>query len=114
VSKERARRREAREREAAVRAAARAADQERRERRAAHTARWRRLTGRLSPPRRAGHQSGPLAQKRRIQTWLLVSVLVFVNVLVWAVRPDWAARLGALVVSILAAPVLATLLFRRR
>jgi len=37
-----------------------------------------------------------------------------VNILVWVVRPDWAARLGVLILSIFAAPVLATLLFRRR
>ena len=31
--------------------------------------------------------------------------LIVVNVLVWLVRPDWAARLGALVVSAVVFPV---------
>jgi len=49
-----------------------------------------------------------------MQRGMLVALLLAVNVLVWVVRPDWEARLAALVVSILAAPVLATLLLPRR
>ena len=45
---------------------------------------------------------------------MLVVVLVCLNILVWVVRPDWAARLGALVVTVLAFPVLRLLLFSRR
>ena len=111
MSKERARRRAEREREAAVVAAARAAEAERRERR---DARVRALTGRLprSGPGR-GRPGGVLAQRRRRQDRALLAALIAVNVLVWVVTGDWALRLAALVVSLLAAPVLHTMLFRR-
>ena len=108
MSKERKVRRAEREREAAVLAAARAAEAERRERRAARTAL---VTSRL-PQRRPG-PSSILARRRRQQTGVVVAILVFLNVLVWIFVPGWAARFGALFVSLLAAPVLYTLLFRR-
>src|SRR3954451_10736719 len=120
MSKERARRRAEREREAAIRAAARAAQHERRERRgggrrAARARVARRVTldrmPRLAP---AGRPTGTLAHRRRVQTSVLIAVLVAINVVVWVVRPDWASRFAALVVSILAAPVLVTLLLPRR
>ena len=109
MSKERARRRAQREKEAAVRAAARAAEQERRERRAA---RKKALTRHL-PKWGTGRQTGILARRRRSQTAFLISLLVVLNVLLWFVRDEWSIRLGAVVVSILAAPVLHTLMFRR-
>jgi hypothetical protein len=109
VSKERARRRAEREREAAIRSAARAAQQERRERRAARARVVRRP--RLTP---RGRQTGTLARRRRVQTSLLLALLVALNILVWVVRPDWPARLAALVVTVLAAPVLSVLLLPRR
>jgi hypothetical protein len=108
VSKERAQRRAEREREAAVLAAARAAEAERKERR---DARLRAVTSKL-PKRRRG-PAGILAERRRKQNGALVAVLVAINVLVWIFSDDWALRLAALVVSVLAAPVLHTLLFRR-
>ena len=117
MSKERAQRRAAREHEAALRTAARAAEQERRER---QQARKRSLkaavssrTGRIrtSP---VGRDTGVLARRRRTRTTMLVAVLVCLNILVWVVRPDWEARLAALVVTILAFPVLQLLLFSRR
>ncbi|WP_395658838.1 hypothetical protein [Nocardioides sp.] len=108
MSKERARRRAEREREAAVLAAARAAEAERKERR---EARVQAVTSRL-PQRRRG-PSGILAERRRKQNGALVAVLLAINVLVWILSDDWALRLAALVVSLLAAPVLHTLLFRR-
>jgi hypothetical protein len=110
VSKERAQRRAVREQEAAVRAAARAAEQERRERRAA---RKKSITRRL-PKWGTGRQTGTLARRRRNQTRFLVVLLVALNVLLWSEREEWGIRVGALIVSILAAPVLHTLLFRRR
>ncbi|MGZ4473576.1 MAG: hypothetical protein ACXVXM_16560 [Nocardioidaceae bacterium] len=110
MSKERARRREAREREAAIRAAARAAEAERRER---QEARKRALRKRL-PRARGGRPTGTLARRRRVQTSLVLATLVAVNVLAWFLRPDWAARLGVLVVSLLAAPVLVAVLVPRR
>ena len=110
MSKERARRREEREREAAVKAAARAAERERAERRAA---RKRALTTRL-PRLGSGRPTGLLARRRRQQATFLLCLLVALNALLWFARDDWAIRLAGVVVSILAAPVLHTLLFRRR
>ena len=115
MSKERARRRAERERESAIKAAARAAEAERRERRAARARAVRRhTTDRLPRLRPVGRDTGTLARRRRIQRGLLVALLVALNVLVWVVRPDWGARLGVLVVSVLAFPVLATLLIPTR
>ena len=115
MSKERARRRAVREHEAALRSAARAAEQERLERRRARaTAVRRATTDRLPRVTRTRRPTGTLARRRRIRTSLLLALLVALNVLVWVLRPDWAARLAALVVSVLAAPVLVTLLAPRR
>ncbi|RYP83316.1 hypothetical protein EKO23_19290 [Nocardioides guangzhouensis] len=109
MSKERARRRAERERVAALKAAARAAEQERAERRAA---RRRAVTSRL-PAFGRGRQTGILARRRRTQTTFLVCLLLALNVLVWVVWDDWAMRLAGFVVSVLAAPVIHTLAFRR-
>jgi Flp pilus assembly protein TadB len=108
MSRERAVRRAAREREQAIRAAARAREEERRQRVAA---RRRSLTGRLPGPRR--RTPGVLEARRRRQVWVTVAVLLAVNVVVWVVSPDWALRTVIAMVSLLAAPVLYTLLFRR-
>jgi hypothetical protein len=109
MSKERAQRREAREREAAIIAAARASTAERRERRAA---RARAVRSRL--PVRHSRATGVLAARRRKQTGSLVAMLVVLDVLLWVVFPSWPARAMVLIVSLLAAPVLHTMLFRRR
>lgn len=109
MSKERARRRARREQEAALRTAARAAERERQERRAA---RKKAITRRL-PKWGTGRQTGILARRRRSQTTFVVSLLVVLNVLLWFVRDEWGIRFGAVIVSILAAPVLYTLMFRR-
>lgn len=114
MSKERARRRAQREHEAALRTAARAAEQERRERLAARKRALKAATTdrvRLTP---VGRPTGVLARRRRKQTTVLLVVLVCLNLLVWVVRPDWQARLGALVVTVLAFPVLRLLLLPRR
>lgn len=109
MSKERARRRAEREREAAVVAAARAAEAERRERR---EARVRVVTDRL--PRRRTRAGGVLAERRRKQVWATFAILLLLNVLVFAFSTTWSARALALAVSLLGAPVLYTMLFRRR
>jgi hypothetical protein len=106
VSKERAQRRADREQEAAVKAAARARQAERRARAAA---RKRTLTGWLPRPH---VMPGTLAARRRREVAATIAVLVALNLLVWIVRPDWQARLAALVVSLLVFPVL--LLFVRK
>jgi hypothetical protein len=107
VSKERAQRRAERERAAAVKAAARAREAERRARAAA---RKRALTGWLP---RSRLMPGELAARRRREVAATIAILVAVNVLVWIVRPDWEARLGAAVVSVLVAPVLHVMVVRR-
>ena len=108
MSRERARRRAEREREQAIRAAARAREDERRQRAAA---RRRSLTGWL--PRRPPHARRAGGPARR-QVWVTVAVLLAVNVVVWVVVPAWSVRTVIAMVSLLAAPVLHTLLFRRR
>jgi hypothetical protein len=108
MSRERAQRREAREREAAIVAAARASQAEKRERRAARS---RAVRSRL--PVRHSRQTGVLAARRRKQTGATIAMLLVLNVLIWVVFPEWSARAMAAVVSLLAAPVLHTMLFRR-
>ena len=41
------------------------------------------------------------------------AVLFLLNLLVWLVRPDWAARLGAFVVSVVVFPVVRLAMQRR-
>ena len=108
MSKERARRREARQKEAAIIAAARAAEAEKRERR---DARSRAVRSRL--PRGRKRQTGILAQRRRRQAGTTVALVLGLNVLVWVVFPDWPTRAMVLLVSLLAVPVLHTMMFRR-
>jgi hypothetical protein len=108
VSRERALRRAEREREQAIRTAARAREDERRRR---ATARRSALVGWLPAPRR---QPGLLAQRRRREVTITVCLLLALNVLVWVVSREWEARVVFAMVSLLAAPVLHTLLFRRR
>jgi hypothetical protein len=108
VSKERAQRRAEREREAAVRAAARAAEAERAERRAARKKAMTRWI-----PARHSRQTGVLAERRRRQIGATVALVLALNVLVWVFFDDWAARAMIAVVSLVAAPVLHTMLFRR-
>jgi hypothetical protein len=114
MSKERARRRVVREREAAIRVAARASRAERAERRQARRRALGRVADRLSPGQPVGRPTGALARRRRLQLSMLGAVLVAANMLVWVVRPDWPARVAALIVTILAAPVLVTLVLPRR
>jgi Flp pilus assembly protein TadB len=112
MSKERAQRRAEREREAAVMAAARAAEAERQERRDALK---RAVTSKLprQTTQRRSRQSGILAERRRRQTGATIAMLLALNILVWIFIQDWGVSLAALVVSLLAAPVLYTMLFRR-
>jgi len=108
MSKERQKRRAEREREQAVRAAARAAEAERRERR---DARRRAITSKL--PRFAKRQTGTLAEKRRNQLSMTICLLIALNVLVWLAFHDWGTRALVLTVSLLVAPVVHTMLWRR-
>ena len=99
MSKERAQRRAERERAAAAQAEAR---RKAAERRARARARRRALTGWIPRPH---FMPGTLAARRRRELMAAAGALLLLNVLVWIVRPDWAARVGALVVSIVVFPV---------
>jgi hypothetical protein len=99
MSKERARRRAEREREAQIQAEARRRLEERRAR---ARARKQALTGWIPRPHLT---PGVIAHRRRNELWAAFGLLFVLNVLVWLVRPDWGARLGALVVSLVVFPV---------
>jgi hypothetical protein len=107
VSKERAQRRAEREREAAARQAAREREAVRRARR---QARKRTLTGWIPRPHLT---PGVLAARRRTELMATFGLLILLNLLVWLIRPDWAARLGALVVSAVVFPVVLLAVSRR-
>lgn len=107
MSKERARRREAREAEAAVKAAARERANAKAARSRARKAAWSARLGPLAPGGRPGQQTGILAARRRLRLNLIVTFLVLVQGAVWIIREDWQASLAALVVSLLAFPVIA-------
>jgi Flp pilus assembly protein TadB len=108
VSKERARRREERERLAAVAAAERRAAAERQARR---DARKQSLTRFL--PKSHSRQTGSLAEKKRREMIATVGVLVVLNILMFAVARDWALTALLVVVSVLGAPILYLMLFKR-
>jgi hypothetical protein len=114
VSRERARRRAEREAAAALLAA-----------RQARRDRWRQLTGldRLRRPRsmnrnrnRTGRRpaSSALGRQRARQNALLLAVLVPANAVYWLLQPSWPWRIGALVATVIAWPLLVVLLFDRR
>lgn len=91
-------------------AEAAAARQREAERRARAQARKKALTGWI-PRRRL--TPGVLAARRRAELGATFGLLFVVNVLVWVLRPDWAARLGALVVSLVVFPVVRLMVARR-
>jgi Flp pilus assembly protein TadB len=108
VSKERARRRAEREAAAQLEAA-----------RAARRARWNVLTrlGRIrrsSAPARPARASTALGRHRARQNAVLLAALVAGNAVYWLLQPAWSWRLGALVASALAWPLLVVVLFDRR
>jgi hypothetical protein len=107
MSKERAQRRAERERAATAAAAARRREAERRTRAAA---RRRSLTGWVPRPHL---QPGIIAQRRPSELGATIGLLLLLNLLVWLVRDDWAARAGALVVSLVVFPVVRLMVTRR-
>ncbi|MXG91095.1 hypothetical protein [Nocardioides flavescens] len=111
MSKERARRRAERE-------VAQAAEAERRtaaaEREARRDVRRERLTGWLPSSTPApGRQRGALAEKRRRQVLATLALLVVVNLLLFAVARDPALSGLLLVASVLGAPIVHMMMFRR-
>ncbi|WGL53880.1 hypothetical protein P5P86_08625 [Nocardioides sp. BP30] len=110
----RARARAERERLAAEAAAERVVREASIARRRQRLARIGVSASRLGPRRRRrGRQTGILAARRRTQTRLLIALLVVANVVVWLIEPSWAGRALALIASVLVAPVLYTVLFRK-
>lgn len=108
MSKERQKRRAERQAEVAAAAAARAVAQERQERR---DARRQALTGWI--PRPPARQAGLLAEKRRRQAGGTFAVLVAFNLLVFAFTQDFYITGFTLVASLLGAPIIHMMLFRR-
>jgi hypothetical protein len=108
VSKERQKRRAEREAAVAAAAARRTAAAEKQARRDA----WKqRLTGWL--PNTAGRQTGLLAEKRRRQAGGTFAVLVAFNLLVFAFTQDFYITGFTLVASLLGAPIVHMMLFRK-
>ena len=108
MSKERQKRRAEREAAAAAVAERRAAESARQSRR---DARRNKLTAWL--PRRTGRQTGLLAEKRRRQAGGTFAVLVAVNLLVFAFTEDWYVTGLTVVASLLGAPIVHMMLFRK-
>ncbi|GAA0413296.1 hypothetical protein Acor_11130 [Acrocarpospora corrugata] len=115
MSKERARRRAARDAEREKLAAERA-------RREARAARRRELRGRLTAvlakplpkPVRVARQGGYLARRRRTQNAVMAVLWFLIQALAWVLLDTWMARLAVFGVSILLIPVLVTVFFDRR
>jgi Flp pilus assembly protein TadB len=111
MSRERARRREERERQAArVRAV-----RERREARAARRRSTRQAVRSRMPRRVRYHgQQGLLARRRRAQNAVILLLYLAVQAIVWLVWSDPWARAAAALVGLFAVPVLVTLTLDRR
>ena len=108
MSKERAQERAAREAEVAAANAQRAAEAERQARR---DARKEKLIGWV--PRAPARQAGLLAEKRRRQAGGTFAVLVAFNLLVFAFTRDFYITGFTIVASLLGAPIIHMMLFRK-
>ncbi|MEV7007652.1 hypothetical protein [Streptosporangium sp. NPDC051022] len=112
MSKERARRRAAREAEQARLAALRAE-------RDARLARRRERLGRVTAllprrPARIAVQGGIMARRRRAQNGLVAVLFFVVQAIAWLLWSSWTARFGVFVLSVLFVPLFLTLVFDRR
>ena len=108
MSKERAQRREERERLAAVAEAERRAAAVKQARRRSRRDALRRLL-----PATHSRQTGPLAERRRREAGATFAVLVALNLLVFAFSRSVAMTAFTLVASLLTFPVVHLMLFRR-
>ncbi|GAB2683493.1 hypothetical protein [Thalassiella azotivora] len=120
MSKERARRRAERE-------AAAEAERARRERAAVRRGRVTALVpARLRPdghgdgrrrrrrPARRPRPDSPLRRRRRRQDGTLLAALVALHSVLWLLSDSWTVRISAAVLTLMAWPVLVTVLFDRR
>ena len=108
MSKERAQRRAEREAAAAKVAEQRAAEAQKQGRR---DARKQKLTGWVPQP--TSRQTGLLAEKRRRQAGGTFAGLVAFNLLVFAFTENWYLTAFTLIASLLGAPIVHMMLFRR-
>ena len=105
MSRERAMRREARERERSTRIlAATQREQIRREKRA----RKARIKDRFTPPQRPGM----LARRKRRRAFLVTFFLLIINLFIWLFIPE--ATIGGIVLTLLVLPLLRTFIVERR
>ncbi|GII90355.1 hypothetical protein [Sinosporangium siamense] len=111
MSKERAKRRAAREAERERLAALRAEQEERLARRRARRARLAALVPR---PIRVARQGGVIARRQRAQNGVVAVLFVIVQVIAWLALSSWTGRFGVFILSLLLVPVLVTLVFDRR
>ncbi|MGV9305161.1 MULTISPECIES: hypothetical protein [unclassified Nonomuraea] len=108
MSKERARRRAAREAERERAALLNAERMARRSRRSA-------LLARLVPrPVRYARQGGLIARRQRAQNGLVAVLFLVAQLLVWLLWSSWQVSLAVFVLSLLFVPVIVTLAFDRR
>jgi Flp pilus assembly protein TadB len=110
VSKERARRRAARE--AAERLATARAARRTRWNVLARVRRARRTTA--PGPSRPAKVPSAIGRHRARQNGILLAALVAVDAVYWLLQPSWPWRLGAVVATALAWPLLVVILFDRR
>ena len=111
MSKERARRREERERVAAV---SRAAAHRRAERDSRRRASRAALRARLPRRTRWRRQQGLLARRRRMENSVILGLFLLAQIIVWLVTDDPWVRVAAALLGVLALPVLVTLALDRR
>jgi uncharacterized membrane protein len=64
--------------------------------------------------RRRGRPLTTRQARLRRRRRAVAAAVVAVQVVTWLLTPDWGVRLGVLVLSVFATPVLVTLLFDRR
>lgn len=105
MSRERAMRREARERERSTRIlAATQREQIRREKRA----RKARIKDRFTPT----HRPGMLARRKRRRAFLVTFFLLIINLFIWLFIPE--ATIGGIVLTLLVLPLIRTFIVERR
>jgi Flp pilus assembly protein TadB len=111
VSKERARRRQQRERDEAAR---RAAAERARERAARRQGTRDAVVARVPQRTRWHRQQGLLARRRRTQNGIIACLVLASQLVVWLLTPDFSARAIAAVLAVVITPVLVTLTLDRR